>query len=91
MYQRAGCACSNCYPGSLDAHKVAGKIVVCIGTDKSVKRLLKAIVAERAGARGLVLIDDNDGDMPLLAGKFPFSQVSADDGAQILHYINTTM
>ncbi|CAD6219754.1 unnamed protein product [Miscanthus lutarioriparius] len=44
---------SNCYPGSLDARKVAGKIVVCIGTDRSVPRRVKPIAAEQAGARGL--------------------------------------
>lgn len=69
---------------------MAGNIVVCIGTDKS-SRLLKQMVAERAGARGLVLIDGNQLDKALPTGDFPFSQVSADDGAQILHYINNTM
>ncbi|KAJ1283342.1 hypothetical protein BS78_03G121200 [Paspalum vaginatum] len=79
---------SNCYPGSLDAHKVAGKIVVCVSTDPTVSRRVKKLVAEGSGARGLVLIDDAEKDVPFVAGGFAFSQVGTDAGAQILEYIN---
>ncbi|CAO2173980.1 unnamed protein product [Urochloa humidicola] len=81
---------SNCYPGSLDAEKVAGKIVVCVGTDPTVSRRVKKLVAEGSGARGLVLVDDAEKDVPFVAGGFAFSQVGTDDGAQILEYINAT-
>ncbi|CAO2198272.1 unnamed protein product [Urochloa humidicola] len=81
---------SNCYPGSLDAEKVAGKIVVCVGTDPAVSRRVKKLVAEGSGARGLVLVDDAEKDVPFVAGGFAFSQVGTDDGAQILEYINAT-
>ncbi|XP_040380849.1 CO(2)-response secreted protease-like isoform X2 [Oryza brachyantha] len=81
---------SNCYPGSLDAQKAAGKIVVCVGTDPMVSRRVKKLVAESAGARGLVLIDDAEKANPFVAGGFPFSQVGTDAGAQILEYINAT-
>ncbi|TVU22699.1 hypothetical protein EJB05_32416 [Eragrostis curvula] len=81
---------SNCYPGSLDAQKVAGKIVVCVATDPMVSRRVKKLVAEGSGARGLVLIDDGEKDVPLVAGGFAFSQVGVDAGAQILEYINST-
>uniref|UniRef100_A0A0E0JH36 Subtilisin-like protease n=1 Tax=Oryza punctata TaxID=4537 RepID=A0A0E0JH36_ORYPU len=81
---------SNCYPGSLDAQKAAGKIVVCVGTDPMVSRRVKKLVAEGAGARGLVLIDDAEKAVPFVAGGFPFSQVATDAGAQILEYINST-
>uniref|UniRef100_A0A0D9UZP3 Subtilisin-like protease n=1 Tax=Leersia perrieri TaxID=77586 RepID=A0A0D9UZP3_9ORYZ len=81
---------SNCYPGSLDAEKAAGKIVVCVGTDPMVSRRVKKLVAESAGASGLVLIDDNEKSIPFVSGGFPFSQVGVDAGAQILEYINST-
>ncbi|WVZ71565.1 hypothetical protein U9M48_020139 [Paspalum notatum var. saurae] len=81
---------SNCYPGSLDAEKVAGKIVVCVGTDPMVSRRVKKLVAEGSGAVGLVLIDDAEKDVPFVAGGFAFSQVGTDAGAQILEYINAT-
>ncbi|KAL5226519.1 hypothetical protein ABZP36_014784 [Zizania latifolia] len=81
---------SNCYPGSLDPQKAAGKIVVCVGTDPMVSRRVKKLVAEGAGARGLVLIDDAEKAVPFVAGVFPFSQVGTDAGAQILEYMNST-
>ncbi|XP_020185455.1 CO(2)-response secreted protease isoform X1 [Aegilops tauschii subsp. strangulata] len=81
---------SNCYPGSLDVQKVAGKMVVCVGTNSMVSRRVKKLVAEGSGASGLVLIDDTEKDVPLDAGSFAFSQVGADLGAQILDYINST-
>ncbi|TKW12466.1 hypothetical protein SEVIR_5G037700v4 [Setaria viridis] len=81
---------SNCYPGSLDAQKVAGKIVVCVSTDPMVSRRVKKLVAEGSGARGLVLINDAEKDVPFVAGGFALSQVGTDAGAQILEYINST-
>ena len=82
--------CSNCYPGSLDARKVAGKIVVCVSTDPMVSRRVKKLVAEGSGARGLVLVGDAERDVPFVAGGFALSQVGTDAGAQILEYINST-
>ncbi|KAL6626369.1 hypothetical protein ACP70R_030095 [Stipagrostis hirtigluma subsp. patula] len=81
---------SNCYPGSLDPQKVAGKIVACVGTERTVSRRVKQLVAEGVGARGLVLIDDAEKDVPFVAGGFAFSQVGTDAGAVILEYINST-
>ncbi|KAL5220226.1 hypothetical protein ABZP36_024939 [Zizania latifolia] len=80
---------SNCYPGSLDPQKAAGKIVVCVGTDPMVSRRVKKLVAEGAGARGLVIIDDAEKAIPFVAGGFPLSQVGTDAGAQILEYMNS--
>lgn len=81
---------SNCYPGSLDAQKAAGKIVVCVSTDPMVSRRVMKLVAEGAGARGLIIIDDAEKDVPFDSGSFPFSQVGIDVGAQILEYLNST-
>ncbi|KAF7092884.1 LOW QUALITY PROTEIN: hypothetical protein CFC21_095335 [Triticum aestivum] len=81
---------SNCYPGSLRKRKVAGKILVCIGTDSRITRRIKKLVAEDSGARGLVLIDDKAMEAPIDTASFPFSQVGAVAGAHILQYINST-
>ncbi|XP_020162934.3 CO(2)-response secreted protease [Aegilops tauschii subsp. strangulata] len=81
---------SNCYPGSLRKRKVAGKILVCIGTDSRITRRIKMLVAEDSGARGLVLIDHKAMEAPIDTASFPFSQVGTDAGAQILRYINST-
>lgn len=69
---------------------MAGKIVVCVATDPMVSRRIKKLVAEGMGARGLVLISDDEKDVPLVSGGFAFTQVGVDAGAQILQYINST-
>ncbi|KAJ8505846.1 hypothetical protein OPV22_006732 [Ensete ventricosum] len=81
---------SNCYPGSLDADKAAGKIVVCVGADPTVTRRVKKLVAQGAGAKGLILIDEDEKGVPFDSGSFPFSEVGNDVGAQILEYMNST-
>ncbi|KAJ3676577.1 hypothetical protein LUZ60_003989 [Juncus effusus] len=81
---------SNCYPGSLDADKTKGKIVVCVSTDPSVSRKVKTLVAQGARAKGLIIIDDITKNIPFDSGSFPFSQVGSDVGNQILQYINST-
>ena len=69
---------------------MAGKIVVCVGTNSMVSRRVKKLVAEGSGASGLVLIDDVEKDVPFDAGSFAFSQVDNDAGARILGYMNST-
>ncbi|RRT33063.1 hypothetical protein B296_00050178 [Ensete ventricosum] len=81
---------SNCYPGSLDADKAAGKIIVCVDTDPTVTRRTKKTAAEGAGAKGLILADEAERGVPFNSGSFPFSEVANDVGAQILKYINST-
>ena len=81
---------SNCYPGSLDADKTAGKIIVCVGTDPTVTRRVKKLVAQGARAKGLILIDEDEKGVPFDSGSFPFSEVGNDVGAQILEYMNST-
>ncbi|XP_010251788.1 PREDICTED: CO(2)-response secreted protease-like [Nelumbo nucifera] len=81
---------SNCYPGSLDSKKVAGKIVVCMDTDPMVSRRIKKLVVEAAKAKGLILIDESEKGVPFDAGVFPFSEVGDMAGYQILKYINST-
>ncbi|XP_077247671.1 CO(2)-response secreted protease-like [Tasmannia lanceolata] len=81
---------SNCYPGSLDAEKTAGKIVVCLDSDSTVSRRVKKLVAENARVKGLILIDELEKGVPFDSGLFPFSEVGEVVGSQILKYINST-
>ncbi|KAL6009786.1 hypothetical protein ACLOJK_000215 [Asimina triloba] len=81
---------SNCYPGSLDGDKTAGKIVVCMDTDPTVPRRLKKMTADDAGAKGMILIRSTDTGVPFDSGSFPYSEVGFMDGNQILKYLNST-
>ncbi|MED6120540.1 hypothetical protein PIB30_118845 [Stylosanthes scabra] len=80
----------NCYPGSLDYSKVAGKIVVCVNDDPTISRRIKKLVLQDAKAIGMILIDEENQDVPFDADVFPFSEVTNLQGHQILHYINST-
>ena len=82
--------CRNCYPGSLDAKKVAGKIVVCVNDDNTVTRRIRKLVVEDAKAKGMILIDETQKGVPFDSGIFSFVQVDNDVGLQILKYINST-
>ncbi|KAL9224994.1 hypothetical protein vseg_000968 [Gypsophila vaccaria] len=81
---------SNCYPGSLDPTKVAGKIAVCVNNYPSIPRRIKILVVQDAGARGLIYISDVEKGVPFDTGAFPFIQVGENEGIQILKYINST-
>ncbi|XP_054791108.1 CO(2)-response secreted protease-like [Prosopis cineraria] len=80
----------NCYPGSLDYSKVAGKIVICIADDPAVSRRIKKLVLQDARATGMILIDEDKKDIPFDAGIFPYTNVGDLEGNQILNYINST-
>lgn len=80
----------NCYPGSLDREKVAGKIVVCIDGDFRIPRQIKKLVVEDARAKGLIVINEYEKGVPFDSGVFPFVEVGNIEGAQLLHYINST-
>lgn len=80
----------NCYPGSLDPTKVAGKIVVCIDTEPNLSRRIKKLVVEDANAKGMILINEELKGVPFDSGVFPFAQVGIVSGYKILKYIAST-
>lgn len=82
--------CSNCYPGSLDTKKVAGKIVVCVNDDPTLSIKIKKLVVEDAKAKGMILISQEENGVPFSSGAFPFSEVGKFKGSQIFMYINST-
>ncbi|XAR58180.1 Tripeptidyl-peptidase II [Bertholletia excelsa] len=79
----------NCYPGSLNSTKVAGKIIVCSDTDPTVAKRIKKLVVEDAKAKGLILISKAEKNIPFDSQNFPFSEVGHAMGSQILNYINS--
>ncbi|PHT74821.1 hypothetical protein T459_22098 [Capsicum annuum] len=80
----------NCMPGSLDAKRVAGKIVVCMNDGWSVSREIKKLVLQDGNAKGLILIDEKEKSSPFDSGNFPFAEFGKLAGAQILQYINSS-
>lgn len=82
--------CSNCYPGSMDTRKTTGKIIICVDSDPSVTRRVKKLVAEDAGANGLILIDEAEKGIPFDSGSFAFSEIGNRAGVQILEYMKST-
>ncbi|XP_015070573.1 CO(2)-response secreted protease-like isoform X1 [Solanum pennellii] len=80
----------NCMPGSLDAKKVAGKIIVCMNDYWSISRLIKKLVVQDANAKGLILIDEQEKSSPFDSGNFPFAEFGKIAGAKILQYINSS-
>ncbi|KAK8541974.1 hypothetical protein V6N12_014586 [Hibiscus sabdariffa] len=79
----------SCYPGSLDPEQVKGKVIVCFNSFPVVSREIKKLVAEDAGAKGLILIDENERSSPFDSGPFPFTEVGSTIGYKILKYINS--
>ncbi|XP_060169083.1 CO(2)-response secreted protease-like [Lycium barbarum] len=79
-----------CMPGSLDAKRVAGKIIVCMNDDWSISREIKKLVVKDADAKGLILIDEQEKTSPFDSGNFPFAEFGKLAGAQILQYINSS-
>ncbi|XP_028790113.1 CO(2)-response secreted protease-like [Neltuma alba] len=80
----------NCYPGSLDYSKIAGKIVICVADDVVVSRKIKKLVVQDARAMGMILIDQDKKDVPFDAGVFPYTNVGDFEGNQIISYANST-
>ncbi|KAJ6346835.1 hypothetical protein OIU76_003504 [Salix suchowensis] len=80
----------NCYPGSLDTKKVAGKIVVCTDNDLNIPLQIKKLVVEDARAKGLILVSEDEKIVPFDSGMVPFAEVGNLSGLQIIKYINDT-
>ncbi|XWS12445.1 hypothetical protein CRYUN_Cryun37aG0089400 [Craigia yunnanensis] len=83
-------ATGQCLPGSLDPHKVKGKIVVCTRGDGL--RVGKGIEVKRAGGVGFILANSqaNGNELSCDAHFLPATAVTYDDRTKILEYINST-
>uniref|UniRef100_A0A2C9VZK0 Subtilisin-like protease n=1 Tax=Manihot esculenta TaxID=3983 RepID=A0A2C9VZK0_MANES len=80
-----------CGPGTLDPHKAAGKIIVCLrGGD--IGRPEKGIEAARAGAIGMIIANDQSTGNEIIADPhiLPASHINYTDGLVALAYLNST-
>lgn len=80
-----------CEPGSLDATKIQGKIVVCEGApadDYSTRDKVQEV--KSSGGIGLVHITDNQGAVASNTANFPATVISSKDGPTIRKYIKST-
>ncbi|WCJ37334.1 Subtilase family protein [Euphorbia peplus] len=80
-----------CKDGSLDAKKAKGKILVCLRGING--RVQKGEEAAKAGAVGMVLVNDKSSQNEILADPhlLPASHLNYSDGLSIFAYINSTM
>ncbi|GAV56707.1 LOW QUALITY PROTEIN: Peptidase_S8 domain-containing protein/PA domain-containing protein/Inhibitor_I9 domain-containing protein, partial [Cephalotus follicularis] len=84
-----GVEARNCNPYSMDGDMIKGKIVLCDNDDPNYSKLEKMQAVKALGI-GLVLIDDESRIVPSNYGAYPMTAISSKDGAEILHYINST-
>ncbi|GLJ19459.1 hypothetical protein SUGI_0351220 [Cryptomeria japonica] len=75
----------SCYPGSLEAEKAKGKIVVCSDGYFISKRIKKAAVQSSQG-RGMIVVDDLGRSVASNYDTFLSFAVSSEDGDEILSY-----
>ncbi|GER43546.1 subtilisin-like serine endopeptidase family protein [Striga asiatica] len=81
---------SNCVPGSLNAAKVKGKIVLCGYKDRH-SLVDKINTLMKQGAMGIIMIDNALRQLTqYVYGTDPFAAVTEEDGAQIRSYIHST-
>ena len=50
--------CSHCEPGTLDASKIKGKIVLCNHSQSDTSKMVKVDELQSAGAAGAILVND---------------------------------
>ncbi|KAK4429415.1 CO(2)-response secreted protease [Sesamum alatum] len=79
----------NCIPGSLDDSKVKGKIVLCENKDEDYGAKDKFDTLKSQGAVGMILVDNNDRQVPSKYGTFAIAAATEEDGAQIQSYIKS--
>ncbi|KAJ7550842.1 hypothetical protein O6H91_07G121000 [Diphasiastrum complanatum] len=79
-----------CFAGSLDPQKVAGKIVACLRGVTA--RVSKGLTVKLAGGIGMILANPPASGNELIADPhiLPASQLTAQDGAALFAYINST-
>ncbi|XP_038903594.1 subtilisin-like protease SBT5.4 [Benincasa hispida] len=79
-----------CEEGSLDPEKLTGKIVVCLRG--GLPRVSKGYVAAKAGAAGMILVNDEESGNAILTDLhiLPASHITYNDSISIFQYINST-
>ncbi|XP_006658495.2 CO(2)-response secreted protease-like [Oryza brachyantha] len=82
---------SHCEPGTLDASKIKGKIVLCHHSRNSdTSKLEKVDELKSAGAVGSVLVDDLEKAVSTAYVDFPVTEITSAAAADIHKYIAST-
>lgn len=81
---------SHCEPGTLDASKIKGKIVVCNHTAGDTSKLVKVDELNSAGAVGSILVNDAERSVTTAYLDFPVTEVTSEAAADLYKYIAST-
>ncbi|XP_021756587.1 CO(2)-response secreted protease-like [Chenopodium quinoa] len=81
----------NCYPNSIDAEMIKGKVVLCQHADNSIySPRMKLTGVMKSGGVGIIIVNDKTRLVASNSGSFPMTVITSKDGAEILAYINSS-
>ncbi|XP_010692513.2 CO(2)-response secreted protease [Beta vulgaris subsp. vulgaris] len=80
----------NCYPDSIDADKIKGKLVLCQHKEGGFSMRAKQMGVKSRGGLGMIFINDATRLVASNWGTFPVTVITSTDATEILDYINAT-
>ncbi|KAM0917720.1 hypothetical protein ACQ4PT_009178 [Festuca glaucescens] len=81
---------SHCEPGTLDASKIKGKIVLCNHSQSDTSKMVKVDELKSAGAVGSILVNDAERSVTTAYLDFPVTEVTSEAAADLYKYISST-
>ncbi|XP_044970553.1 CO(2)-response secreted protease-like [Hordeum vulgare subsp. vulgare] len=81
---------SHCEPGTLDASKIKGKIVLCNHSQSDTSKMVKVDDLQSAGAVGSILVNDFGRAVTTAYLDFPVTEVTSAAAADLYKYIAST-
>ncbi|KAI5011097.1 hypothetical protein ZWY2020_013234 [Hordeum vulgare] len=81
---------SHCEPGTLDASKIKGKIVLCNHSQSDTSKMVKVDDLQSAGAVGSILVNDFGRAVTTAYLDFPVTEVTPAAAADLYKYIAST-
>lgn len=81
---------SHCEPGTLDASKIKGKIVLCNHSQSDTSKMVKVEEIQSAGAVGSILVNDAERSVTTAYLDFPVTEVTSQAAADLYKYISST-
>ncbi|KAM3389529.1 hypothetical protein ACQJBY_011586 [Aegilops geniculata] len=81
---------SHCEPGTLDASKIKGKIVLCNHSQSDTSKMVKTDELQSAGAVGCILVNDFGRAVTTAYLDFPVTEITSAAAADLHKYIAST-
>lgn len=81
---------SHCEPGTLDAGKIKGKIVLCHHSQSDTSKMVKVDELKSGGAVGSILVNDVERSVTTAYLDFPVTEVTSAAAANLHKYIAST-